>query len=60
MHAYEYVKDELGFDLSGRTKWPVIINVVWFQNGAYGYFEPSKFGDNYVRDLYQSGFFGQH
>jgi uncharacterized protein (TIGR02145 family) len=46
-HAYEYVKDELGFDLSGRTKWPVIINVVWFQNGAYGYFEPSKFGDNY-------------
>lgn len=46
-HAYEYVKDELGFDLSGRTNWPVIINVVWFRNGAYGYFEPSKFGDNY-------------
>ncbi len=45
--AYYKIKQDLGFDYSARTKWPVKVTISDLGNEAFGYFNSSKRGNNY-------------
>lgn len=43
----KFKSSDFGFSYDKRTKWPVQATIMDLGSGTYGYFVPSKFGDNY-------------
>lgn len=46
IEAYDKIQNELGFDYSARTSWPVKVTISDLGAEAYGYFNSSKWGNN--------------
>lgn len=47
LEAYNKIQNQLGFDYSTRTKWPVKVDVSDLGSEAYGYYNPSKWSTNW-------------